>query len=229
MILRARWHEGKKVMSNTTTDSNSNPIGVPPSTNVAVSTVSLDVVGNSSHEVFVTGQFSADCSGATGGIVVASILVDSNPSLNTQMNNLEGDTGTILSLSGVVSLTPGKHQLDLSAFAENLQFVSAHHRSLSVVDLDADLRCVENIASLTALAASVVPCLTVLGYHAPGDGGGGTFYWDASATEPGNAGTIFVPASNPPMGRWKRLGADQACDIEVRWFGAKGDATTDDT
>ena len=104
-------------MSNTATDSNSNRIGVPPTTNVTVSTVSLDIVGNSSHEVFVTGQFSADGSGAAGGIVVASILVDSNLSLNTQINNLEGDAGTILSLSGVVQLTPGKHQVDLSAIA----------------------------------------------------------------------------------------------------------------
>lgn len=127
-------------MSNTTTDSNSNAIGVPPCTSVTVSTVTLDIVGNSSHKVFVTGQLSADCSGATGGIVVASILVDSNLSLNTQINNLEGDSGTILCLSGVVSLTPGKHQMDLSAFAENLQLVSAHHRLLSVVDLDAAAR-----------------------------------------------------------------------------------------
>lgn len=137
-------------MSSTTTDSNSNPIGVPPTTNVTVSTVSLDIVGNSSHEVFVTGQFSADGSGATGGIVVASILVDSNLSLNTQINNLEGNSGTILSLSGVVSLTPGRHQVDLTAFAENVQFASAHHRLLSVIDLDAGPRCKGIFVDVTA-------------------------------------------------------------------------------
>lgn len=136
-------------MSNASTDSNSNAIGVPPSTNVKVSTVTLDISGDSSHGVFVTGQFSADCTGGSGGIIVASILVDTKLSMNTQVNNLAGSTGTMLSLSGIVSLTPGKHQLELNAFAENLQFVSAHHRSLSAVDLDADLKCESVFVNVT--------------------------------------------------------------------------------
>ena len=210
-------------MSNAASDVNVNPIGVPPTTNVTVSTVSLDIAGGSPHKVLLAGQFSADCEGGAAGIVVSSILIDGNLTLNTQINNLEGNTGTLLSLSGVVSLSPGTHRLDLSAFVTNLQSTTAHHRSLSAIDLDADVRCAENIASLTSLPAGVPPCLTVLGYHAPGDAGGGTFYWDASATQPGNGGTIFVPASNPPTGRWKRLEAQHASDIQVRWFGVKDD------
>jgi hypothetical protein len=85
--------------------------------------------------------------------------------------------------------------------------------------------CVKSIAALKALAAGVVPCLTVLGYYAPGDGGGGSFYWDASATEPDNAGTIIAPASNPPTGRWKRLVEGP---LSVKWFGAIGDGLTPD-
>src|ERR1700737_1826003 len=189
-------------MSNTAIDINVNPIGVPPTTNVTVSTVNLDIAGRSPHTVQLTGQFSADCEGGTGGIVVSSILIDGNLMLNTQINNLEGNTGTLLSVSGVVSLTPGTHRLDLSAFVSNFQSITAHHRSLSAVDLDADVRCVENIASLRALPAGVVPGLSVPGYLGPGYGGGGPFYWDASAPEPDNLGTIFVPASNPPRGRW---------------------------
>jgi hypothetical protein len=87
-------------------------------------------------------------------------------------------------------------------------------------------RCVNCIAALKALGAGVVPCLTVLGYHAPGDGGGGNFYWDASATEIDNGGTIFAPASNPPMGRWKRM---MGTLLSVKWFGAQGDAVDDTT
>jgi len=84
--------------------------------------------------------------------------------------------------------------------------------------------CVNSIAALKALGAGVVPCLTVLGYYAPGDGGGGSFYWDASATENDNGGTIIVPVSNPPTGRWKRI---YSAPLNVRWFGAKGDVATD--
>src|ERR1700730_4659948 len=123
-------------MSNTRTDTKVNPIGIPPNGNVTVSTVTLEITGNFAHQILVAGQFSADCVGAVGGIVVASILVDGNLHLNAQVNDLNGNTGTLLSLSGIVSLTGGKHQLDLTAFAENLQFLSAHHCSLSAVDLD---------------------------------------------------------------------------------------------
>jgi hypothetical protein len=42
----------------------------------------------------------------------------------------------------------------------------------------AEQHCVNSIADLKALPAGAVSCLTVLGYHAPGDGGGGDFFWD---------------------------------------------------
>jgi hypothetical protein len=80
--------------------------------------------------------------------------------------------------------------------------------------------CANSIADLRALDAGVVPCLTVLGYYEPGDGGGGSFYWDASASEADNAGTVIAPASNPVTGRWKRL-VDGP--LSVKWFGAIGD------
>lgn len=86
--------------------------------------------------------------------------------------------------------------------------------------------CVNSIADLKALGAGVTPCLTVLGYYAPGDRGGGGFYWDPSGTETDNGGTIIVPASNPVMGRWKRLVDGQ---LSVKWFGAKGDGVNPDS
>jgi len=84
-------------------------------------------------------------------------------------------------------------------------------------------QCLPRISDLRALAPGVVLCLTVLGYRAPGDGGGGDFYWDASATEADNGGTIIVPASGP--GRWKRLINGP---WSVEWFGAVRDGTSND-
>ena len=122
-------------MSNAATDSNTNPIGVTPGTNVVVSSVSLSLPGRSPRKVFLIGHFSADTTGATGGIVVSGILVDGNLMMDTQVNNLEGGTGTLLSLSGVLAVKPGKHRFDLQAFATNVTFVNAHHRSLTAIDL----------------------------------------------------------------------------------------------
>ncbi len=85
----------------------------------------------------------------------------------------------------------------------------------------------------------------VKGYHTPGDGGGGVFYWDE--TEPKanhNGGTIIDPdipfptdwtntaqqttwftASGSGNGAWKRI---YDSTVNVRWFGAKGDDSADD-
>ena len=94
------------------------------------------------------------------------------------------------------------------------------HEELVEVDSAMAKCCVNSIADLRALSAGVFSCLTLLGYHAPGDGGGGEFYWDALSTEPDNGGTVIEPGSNPAAGRWKRL-VDGP--LSVKWFGAKGD------
>lgn len=69
------------------------------------------------------------------------------------------------------------------------------------------------------------PVAVVGGYYAPNDGGGGLFYWDASSSTGDNDGTIIVPTGSS-TGRWMRMFSDE---LNVRWFGAKGDSTTDDT
>ena len=66
--------------------------------------------------------------------------------------------------------------------------------------------------------------VNISGYYEAGDGGGGTFYWDASSTEADNGGTI-IQATGVTTGRWKRVYSGA---VNVRWFGAKGDGTTND-
>jgi hypothetical protein len=45
--------------------------------------------------------------------------------------------------------------------------------------------------------------VNVLGFNAPGDGGGGDFYWDALSTLPANDYNVIQPA--PGAGRWLRI------------------------
>ena len=68
------------------------------------------------------------------------------------------------------------------------------------------------------------PVLFLGGFASPGDGGGGTFYWDASASTGDDGGTIFVPAGST-TGRWKRVYGGA---LNVKWFGATGDGVTPD-
>jgi hypothetical protein len=62
------------------------------------------------------------------------------------------------------------------------------------------------------------PCAVVVGgYRTLGDGGGGVFYWDASASTGDDGGTIVVP-TGCVTGRWRRL--HEPGTVNARWFGA---------
>ncbi|MEN0055423.1 MAG: glycosyl hydrolase family 28-related protein [Mucilaginibacter sp.] len=79
----------------------------------------------------------------------------------------------------------------------------------------------QTISDLRTTVGTIDTTADVLGYYSPGDGGGGHFYWDNSSNEQDNNGTIFSTGS---IGRWKRL---YSGEINVKWFAARGDNTSD--
>lgn len=82
------------------------------------------------------------------------------------------------------------------------------------------IRSCATIGGLRNLTASTSGYVRVTGYSLPGDGGGGTFYWDSSDTESAdNGGTIFVPTDEDlaAQGRWKRVIDGNV--VNARWFG----------
>jgi hypothetical protein len=88
-------------------------------------------------------------------------------------------------------------------------------------------RVVDSVAVLRQLDKSKYNRAFVTGYDTPGDGGGGSYYYDPlDVTSADNGGTVLVAADG---GRWKLIGRHT-----VKTFGAKGDgngagAGTDDT
>jgi len=68
---------------------------------------------------------------------------------------------------------------------------------------------------------------TVAGFHSPGDGGGGLFRWDSSLSSGENGGTAFR-AEGRDVGRWVRM-FEEHDPVHVRWFGARGDGSQDDS
>jgi hypothetical protein len=83
--------------------------------------------------VLLIGEFSAEGNGA-GIYIVGDIQVNGNTFLNTQVNNLSGTFGTIITVTGIVDAAPGVHTFDLRCYT-NASSLSVHHRALSVVDL----------------------------------------------------------------------------------------------
>ena len=90
---------------------------------------------------------------------------------------------------------------------------------------DGKLRAdVATIAALKALNVSTIPDkmqVMIGGYYVPGDGGGGQFYYDASANDADNGGTIIAPPVG--TGRWKRI---YSGEVNIKWYGAVDDGTT---
>jgi hypothetical protein len=84
---------------------------------------------------------------------------------------------------------------------------------------------VETMAALRALAIPPGESQTfveLLGYRQPGDGGGGHFRWDETATASDNSGTVIRPDSAPVAGRWLRI---LSGPVSVLYFGAYNDSS----
>jgi|ERR1700730_1740 len=122
-------------MSYAATSVNTNAIGILPGPNVTVGTVTLDFPDTGSHQVLVIGHFSVDTEGAGGGIITAAIFANRQLITNTQINNLEGNTGALVSISSVVTVGPGPNSFDLQAGLSNMTSAAVHHRSVTAVGI----------------------------------------------------------------------------------------------
>lgn len=88
---------------------------------------------------------------------------------------------------------------------------------------------VANIAALRALASSGLSdgdLYYVQGYSSRLDGGEGWFEYIGASTRDDDNGTWLEPDDSPSTGRWRRQHDDG--EINVRWFGAVGDGSTND-
>jgi len=82
----------------------------------------------------------------------------------------------------------------------------------------------DTIAELIDADVTQNKMVDVKGRDRVGDGGGGRFLYDTGSSHRTNLGTVFAPRSH--SGRWIR---QYDGPINIRWFGAKGDGTTDDS
>ena len=99
-------------------------------------------------------------------------------------------------------------------FSNIAAFISSGGDQITISGLRA-----KDVSALSTGAASLVG-----GYYTLGDGGGGLFFYDATATDADNGGTIIEPDSG--VGRWFRPATET---YNVREFGALGDGSHNDT
>lgn len=91
----------------------------------------------------------------------------------------------------------------------------------------ADIETVDNVAALKALVVAGVPdgqMITTRGYYTDGDGGQGTYIYDAGSVAADNGGTVIAPT----VGAGRYL-LQVAGVINVLQFGCKGDGAFDNS
>ncbi len=129
-----------------------------------------------------------------------------------------GSTGLIID-DGIREPAYGEETGEDNASSNDRGYAKAYE-----VGITHELPTVATMAALRARVASRHTQVNLLGYYAANDGGGGLFAWDASSTATDDGGSVIQPTSLT-TGRWRRLGNPI---VNVLWFGAKGDGTTDD-
>ncbi len=123
----------------------------------------------------------------------------------------------------------GSESDDITSVAQTLTSLSALAwvDTILALPLTSAVRTNGDLATNTSssLKAEIV---IAKGSVAAGDGGGGIFYWSTSGTDDG--GTVIVPnkkiGDTGATGCWRRL---YSGSVNVRWFGATGNGTTDDS
>jgi hypothetical protein len=147
---------------------------------------------------------------------------------------LNTTNGTAVNLTGSLTNVSVKGTLtydlsDESRLSANLDYGIGLDVGLSSTTAKARIRSVSTIADLLTvdpLTSDIFSYVKVLGYSSAGDGGGGDFRRVLSSGGSTNLGTFFKSTANATYA-WQRV-IDNAV-ISARWFGAKGDRSTDDT
>jgi len=88
---------------------------------------------------------------------------------------------------------------------------------VTIIELE-DLT-VNSIAELRTVP--IADLVQVTGYYMPGDGGGGAFFWNATATEPDDGGLYILPNGYVGAGRWQRIVEGDV--YQAAWWGAKSE------
>lgn len=81
------------------------------------------------------------------------------------------------------------------------------------------------VAALQALTAAQPSIVVLQGWHAPNDGGGGTFVWNSASTATVDGGTIFA-VTGVGVGRYIRVYTGA---LYAAWFGTVGNGIANDT
>lgn len=161
--------------------------------------------------------------------------LDKLTELAQQVNLLAGNS---LQFQGDESPSPAFSVLPLAARKNAfLAFdINGHPSFLNAASIVSSVAAPLAVSSIQALRAVLITPVTngapvnVLGYYVAGDGGGGPIRYLSKGQAPGtytdNGSSVIVPIGGDGSAAWLW---ETSGLVNVRWFGAKGNAIADDT
>ena len=152
---------------------------------------------------------------------MSKIVLRGNTSGQTTIQSSENAGSTTITIPAADDTLVGKNTNDI--LTNKTINTSNNNFIFTPGDVQIDLS-VDNLNTLKNMSKRPSTIL-MEGYANPGDGGGGSFYWDAASSQSPDDVFIIQMASGG-TGRHKRIYYDV---INPEWFGAKGDDSTDDT
>ena len=220
---------GSGTVTSVATDSTltGGPITASGTLSRAALTGDVTASGGSNTTVLATVNASPGTYGSTTsipsvtvnakGLTTAASSTTLTAALDAAFGSAQGDI-LYRGASAWTVLTPGTsgNFLQTAGAAANPTWASAA----------ASVGALTNVTALRALTSATTPIpQTLAGYTTAGDGGGGWFTYVASdTTTADNSCTVFVDADSR---RWYRV--VPVGPVHVKWCGAKGDGSTDDT
>ena len=187
-------------------------------------TFTTDTLGQATVELTATNApyFITRMTGSVDDFIAYKFFVPESTS-PVEANMLYVDLGKHLKLNtdrSLYALIEAKvamlHALDMATTVANIVPAETIRTATSI----------SGARLLTGVGTGVSPRLQLLGGVNVLDGQQGVFIWDNSSTATDDGATVIKPTEISGGGRWIR---DFSGPVNVKWFGAKGDGTSDDT
>jgi hypothetical protein len=165
-----------------------------------------------------------------GAPLAGGLLYTKHGGTNNDKVTYTDSSGTVAHANPIVLDSEGRASIFLTSGAYKFILTTAEGAAVYTADgvsSSFQVASVDTIADVKDLTIGNNTFIRTLGNSAVNDGGGWTYYWDATSTDADDGGMTIQPATLPAAGRWKGIFPDNR-ELNLKVYGAACDGVTND-